>query len=125
MRRKTLYSESRVMYVPKNSYRSSKNGLPGGRNDVERTRPANPVAATSRKVYLVHRPNSVQTTVALGNIAIERRSPDYIPMVVMNHILGGGVSGRLFLNLREEKVTPTACIATLALDAILGPGAGR
>ena len=73
------------------------------RNDVERTRPANPVAATSRKVYLVHRPNSVQTTVALGNIAIDRRSPDYIPMVVMNHILGGGVSGRLFLNLREEK----------------------
>src|SRR6266850_395378 len=73
------------------------------RNDVKRTWPPNPIAATSRKVYLVHRPNSVQTTVALGNIAIERRSPDYIPMVVMNHILGGGVSGRLFLNLREEK----------------------
>jgi len=73
------------------------------RNDVKRTWPPNPVAATSRKVYLVHRPNSVQTTVALGNIAIERRSPDYIPMVVMNHILGGGSSGRLFLNLREEK----------------------
>jgi len=71
--------------------------------DVKRPRPANPVPATARKVYLVHRPNSVQTTVALGNIAIDRRSPDYIPMVVMNHILGGGVSGRLFLNLREEK----------------------
>jgi zinc protease len=73
------------------------------RNDVKETWPPNPVAATSRKVYLVHRPNSVQTTVALGNIAIDRRSPDYIPMVVMNHILGGGASGRLFLNLREEK----------------------
>ena len=73
------------------------------RTDVKRTWPADPVAATSRKIYLVHRPNSVQTTVALGNIAIERRSPDYIPMVVMNHILGGGVAGRLFLNLREEK----------------------
>jgi predicted Zn-dependent peptidase len=71
--------------------------------DVKRPRPANPVPATARRVYLVHRPNSVQTTVALGNIAIDRRSPDYIPMVVMNHILGGGVSGRLFLNLREEK----------------------
>src|SRR5262245_64195467 len=71
--------------------------------DVNRPRPPNPVPATSRKVYLVHRPNSVQTTVALGNIAIDRRSPDYIPMVVMNHILGGGVSGRLFLNLREGK----------------------
>ncbi len=72
-------------------------------SDVKRNWPPNPIAATARKAYLVHRPNSVQTTVALGNIAIERRSPDYIPMVVMNHILGGGVSGRLFLNLREEK----------------------
>jgi zinc protease len=71
--------------------------------DVKRMWPPNPIAATARKVYLVHRPNSVQTTVALGNIAIERRNPDYVPMVVMNHILGGGVSGRLFLNLREEK----------------------
>jgi zinc protease len=73
------------------------------KNDVKRVWPSNPVAAPSRKVYLVHRPNSVQTTVALGNIAIERRSPDYVPMVIMNHILGGGSSGRLFLNLREEK----------------------
>ncbi|HEY6367518.1 MAG TPA: pitrilysin family protein [Candidatus Binatia bacterium] len=73
------------------------------KNDVKQAWPSNPVAATSRKAYLVHRPNSVQTTVALGNIAIDRLSPDYIPMVVMNHILGGGSSGRLFLNLREEK----------------------
>jgi zinc protease len=73
------------------------------KNDVKRALPSNPVAATSRKTYLVHRPNSVQTTVALGNIAIDRRNPDYVPMVVMNYILGGGSSGRLFLNLREEK----------------------
>jgi zinc protease len=73
------------------------------RSNVKQAWPSNPVAATSRKAYLVHRPNSVQTTLALGNIAIDRRSPDYIPMVVMNHILGGGSSGRLFLNLREEK----------------------
>jgi zinc protease len=70
---------------------------------IKETLPPNPVAATSRKIYLVHRPNSVQTSVSLGNIAIDRRSLDYIPMVVMNHILGGGSSGRLFLNLREEK----------------------
>jgi predicted Zn-dependent peptidase len=70
---------------------------------VERAWPPNPVAAKTRKVSLVHRPNSVQTTVALGNIAIDRRSPDYMPMVVMNDIIGGGASARLFLNLREEK----------------------
>jgi len=64
---------------------------------------ARPLPASARKVYLIDRPNSVQTTVALGNIAIDRRSSDYIPMVVMNHILGGGPAARLFLNLREEK----------------------
>jgi zinc protease len=70
---------------------------------LKETLPANPIRTTERKVYLVDRPNSVQTTIALGNIAIERRSPDYVPLVVMNHILGGGAAARLFLNLREEK----------------------
>lgn len=65
--------------------------------------PANPAPAAARRIYLVDRPNSVQTTVVLGNIAVDRRSPDYIPMRIMNHILGGGAAARLFLNLREEK----------------------
>ena len=65
--------------------------------------PTEPWPTASGRVYLVHRPDSVQTTVALGNIAVDRRSADYLPMTVMNHILGAGASGRLFLNLREEK----------------------
>jgi predicted Zn-dependent peptidase len=65
--------------------------------------PRDPIATRTRKVFLVDRPNSVQTTVVLGNIAIDRLSPDYVAMVVMNHVLGAGASGRLFLNLREEK----------------------
>jgi zinc protease len=73
------------------------------RSEVREVWPPNPSAANARKVYLVDRPGSVQTTVAMGNIAIDRRSPDYLPMVVMNHVIGGGASARLFLNLREEK----------------------
>ena len=73
------------------------------RTELQPTWPAHPVAAKARHVLLVHRPNSVQTTVALGNIAIDRRSPDYPAMVVMNDVIGGGASARLFLNLREEK----------------------
>jgi predicted Zn-dependent peptidase len=73
------------------------------KTELKPTLPRNPQAAGGRKVYLVHRPNSVQTTVSLGNIAIDRRSPDYMPMVVMNDVIGGGASARLFLNLREEK----------------------
>lgn len=73
------------------------------KTELNPTWPRDPVAASARKVLLVHRPNSVQTTVALGNIAIDRRSPDYMAMVVMNDVIGGGASARLFLNLREEK----------------------
>ena len=73
------------------------------KTELQPTWPAHPVAANARKVLLVHRPNSVQTTVALGNIAIDRRSADYPAMIVMNDVIGGGASARLFLNLREEK----------------------
>ena len=53
--------------------------------------------------YVVDRPGSVQTTLAMGNIAINRTSPDYPAMVVMDQILGAGAAARLFLNLREAK----------------------
>jgi zinc protease len=73
------------------------------RPEVKQAWPRNPSPQTARNVFLVDRPDSVQTTVALGNIAIDRRSADYMPMVVMNHVIGGGASSRLFLNLREDK----------------------
>jgi zinc protease len=73
------------------------------KTELQETLPPNPRRAAARRIYLVNRPGSVQTTVAMGNIAIDRRSPDYIPMVVMNRIVGGGPAARLFLNLREEK----------------------
>jgi len=73
------------------------------KNEVKMIWPRAPVAAAARQIFLVDRPGSVQATVALGNIAIDRRSPDYLAMVVMNHVIGGGATGRLFLNLREEK----------------------
>lgn len=56
-----------------------------------------------KRVYVVDRPGSVQTTLAMGNIAIDRTSADYPAMVVMNQILGAGPAARLFLNLREAK----------------------
>ncbi len=73
------------------------------KGEAKQSWPRNPAPVKSRRVLLVNRPNSVQTTLALGNIAIDRRSADYMAMVVMNHVIGGGASSRLFLNLREEK----------------------
>lgn len=56
-----------------------------------------------KKVFLVNRPNSVQTVLILSNRAVDRMHPDYITTEVTNRILGGGPSGRLFVTLREEK----------------------
>lgn len=55
------------------------------------------------KVYLIDRANSVQTSLIVGTQAINRTSPDYDVMSLLNAIIGGGPTGRLFLNLREEK----------------------
>lgn len=67
--------------------------------------PATPATSVvkDRRVFVVDRPGSVQTTLAMGNIAIDRKSADYPAMVVMNQVLGAGASARLFLNLRENK----------------------
>ncbi|MBB71661.1 MAG: peptidase M16 [Legionellales bacterium] len=47
---------------------------------------------------------STQTSVRIGNIAIARSSPDYIPLTVGNHILGGNVlTSRLFAAVREQR----------------------
>ncbi|HUG42700.1 MAG TPA: pitrilysin family protein [Acidobacteriota bacterium] len=54
-------------------------------------------------VYLVDRPNSVQTRLHVGSRCLRRSDPDLIPLSVANQIFGGGGSARLFLNLREEK----------------------
>jgi zinc protease len=62
-----------------------------------------PAPAGAAKIYLVDRPNSVQTSLIVGTQAINRTSPDYDVASLLNAIIGGGPTGRLFLNLREDK----------------------
>jgi predicted Zn-dependent peptidase len=62
-----------------------------------------PAPSGAGKVSLVDRPNSVQASLVIGTQAINRTSPDYEVMTLVNAIIGGGPTGRLFLNLREEK----------------------
>ena len=64
--------------------------------------PAVPAQSNSR-IFLINRPGSVQTVFQLGALSIERTDPDYPALAVMNRILGGGGSSRLFLNIREDK----------------------
>ena len=54
-------------------------------------------------VTFIVRPGSVQTSLIVGTQAISRTDPDYDAFQVMNKVLGGGPTGRLFTHLREEK----------------------
>jgi zinc protease len=62
-----------------------------------------PPAPPAGQVHLVDRANSVQTTMWVGSPAITRTSPDYDIVLVMNQVIGGGPTGRLFTKLREER----------------------
>lgn len=43
-----------------------------------------------------------QTTILLGELGTNRQDPDYIPLYVGNHILGGGLTSRLFKTVRVK-----------------------
>jgi predicted Zn-dependent peptidase len=62
-----------------------------------------PGPIAEKKVYLIPRPNSVQTALFVANLAIARTDPEFITCTVMNQVLGSGPSSRLFRNIREEK----------------------
>ncbi len=63
--------------------------------------PAKPIDKTA--IYLIDRPNSAQSVVSIGQVGIDRMNPDYFPVVVMNSILGGAITSRISMNLREDK----------------------
>jgi zinc protease len=71
--------------------------------DVPAVTIPNTQAPGDSKIYLIDRPGSVQTVLRLGTLGIERTNLDYFAVLVADKILGGGPSGRLFLNLREDK----------------------
>ena len=72
------------------------------------------------KIFLIDRPGSVQTVLQLGTLGIERNSQDYFAVVLANRILGGGPSGRLFLNLREANGYTYGAYSSLATSKFRG-----
>ena len=83
--------------------------------------PPSPPPASKEKIFLVDRPGSVQTTLLMGNLAIDRTNPDYPTLVVLNEVLGAGSASRLFLNLREEKGYTYGVYSNLIARKYAGP----
>ena len=61
------------------------------------------VAPTATRVWLVDKPEAAQSVIIVGWPGVERTSPDYAALQVMNTLLGGSFTSRLNMNLRETK----------------------
>lgn len=83
-------------------------------HDYEKT----PRAASSR-IVMVDKPSAVQSVVWLGNVIdLPQGHPDIEPLRVANQILGGGMSGRLFTNLREDKAFTYGAYSNFGVDEL-------
>ncbi len=85
--------------------------------------PAHDYAKTSRaasaRIVMVDKPSAVQSVVWLGNVIdLPQGHPDIEPLRVANQILGGGMSGRLFTNLREDKAFTYGAYSNFGVDEL-------
>ncbi|MBV9761990.1 MAG: insulinase family protein [Acidobacteriaceae bacterium] len=78
----------------------------------------NPVKA--RSFSMIDRPGAAQSTLYIGLPIADPTSPDYIPLDVMNTLLGGSFASRITSNIREQKgytYSPTSQIGTRIHEA--------
>ena len=61
------------------------------------------IAPAKRRVILASRPHSEQSDIFVATLAPARNAPDWPALRVANQVLGGGVAGRLFLDVREQR----------------------
>jgi zinc protease len=54
-------------------------------------------------VYLIDRPDSIQSIILAGHVAPPKANPDEIAIESMNEVLGASFSARINMNLREDK----------------------
>lgn len=70
------------------------------------TAPAHPTAAPrpieASRIYVIDRPQAVQSEIRVGHLGVPRACEDYFPLSVMNAIFGGVFNSRINLNLRER-----------------------
>jgi zinc protease len=80
-------------------------------------------ASKATTIYLVDKPNAVQSVFAIGLPGPRRDTPDYYSIQVMNNLLGGLFQSRLNHNIREVKGYSYGVGSRFAFGR--GPGAFR
>jgi zinc protease len=73
------------------------------RADVPKPTFAAAPVLSGRQVYFVQRPNSIQSSISVGNMAIKRGDPRWFELSLANTVFGGAFNSRIVRNIREEK----------------------
>jgi predicted Zn-dependent peptidase/outer membrane lipoprotein-sorting protein len=72
--------------------------------DFEPPTPPQPTTERAYSVNFVQKSDVTQSTILMGHPGtLTKDDPDYAPVTVMNEVLSGGFSGRLFQTVRKEK----------------------
>ncbi|HVJ19496.1 MAG TPA: insulinase family protein, partial [Polyangiaceae bacterium] len=64
---------------------------------------SNPEQLKSTAIVIADRPGSAQSQVYVAAFGPERESKEFPALMAANQVLGGGVAGRLFLDVREKR----------------------
>jgi zinc protease len=74
------------------------------RADIPDLQTTSPVSPEGHKILLIDKPDATQAYIRFGNFGITRRSDDYYSFLVMNYVLGAGVSfvNRLMQQVRDD-----------------------
>ena len=73
------------------------------RGSVPETPPVAVPELQGRKIVFVQRPNSVQSSISVGNFTIRRNDPRWPVLQLANQIYGASFDSRLVRNIREDK----------------------
>lgn len=83
--------------------------------------PAPPAGAgAGSRVVIVDKPGTPQTRIVVGQLALARSDPGYDRLNLLNAVLGGGFTGRINMNLREQHGYTYGMYSNLSANR--GPG---
>lgn len=133
--RRDLQRWHRAHFVPNNAFlvavgnvdpaavnRAAEEHFNGWRSrDVPDISYADPPERSTREVIIVDRPASEQSVIFVGNLALRRNDPDYVPLSVANQVLGGSAASRLFMDLREQRSLTYGAYSAVSERAQVGP----
>ena len=86
------------------------------------------------KILLVDKPDQTQSQVRIGDVALTKRHPDYLPATVVNCVLGAGFTSRLVDEIRVNRglsygvssyLGPLRSGGTLVIDTFTKTGSTR